>query len=125
MLNQEMARSAHAMYKAAFPKQNRSWYMLSITYQDVTMLELDHDMIFHPHLMQLASILPPPSGHHQCDMSMTVTIQPAEAHIVFRCRDGIHLMMVYFADVTLANSNHDLWLESTLYKHTYEMAGIF
>jgi len=37
----EMARSANAMYKAAFPEQKRSCYMVSITYRDVNMLEMD------------------------------------------------------------------------------------
>jgi hypothetical protein len=33
-------------------------------------------------------------------------------------------MMDYFTDITLANSDDGLCLDSTLYKYTYEMAGI-
>jgi len=39
-------------------------------------------MICHPCLMQLASIVPPQSGHHKCCMQIIVMIQEVDAHIV-------------------------------------------
>ena len=39
--NQEMARSAIAMQKAACPGPKRFCYMVSMTYRDVNVLELD------------------------------------------------------------------------------------
>jgi len=45
--------------------------------------------------MQLTSILPPPSGHREC-------------------QGGIHVMIDYFTDITLANSDDGLCLDSTL-----------
>jgi len=41
MRNQEIARSANSMYKAGFPEQKRSCYIVSMTYRDVNVLELD------------------------------------------------------------------------------------
>jgi len=74
--------------------------------------------------MQLASILPPPSGHRECNMQTTVTIRGGEAHIIVRSQDGIPVIIDYFTDATLANSDDGLCLDSTLYEHTYKMAGI-
>jgi hypothetical protein len=48
----------------------------------------------------------------------------AEAHINVQSQDEDHVMMNYFSDVTAANSDDGLCLDSTLYKYTYEMAGI-
>ena len=55
--------------------------------------------------MQLVSILPPPRGRREC-------------------QGEIHVMIDNFTDVTLANSDDGLCLHSTLYEHTYKMAGI-
>jgi len=74
--------------------------------------------------MQLASILPPTSGHRECYMRITVTIPGAEAHIFVQSQNEIHVMIDYFTNVTLANSDDGLCLQSTLYEHTYEMARI-
>jgi hypothetical protein len=38
----------------------------------------------------------------------------AEAHSIVRSQDGIHVMIDYFTDFTLANSDDGLCLESTL-----------
>jgi len=40
--------------------------------------------------MQLASIVPPLSGHCKCYMRITVTIPGAETHIIVRSQDAIH-----------------------------------
>ena len=64
--------------------------------------------------MQLASIVPPPSGHCKCYMRITVTMPGVEAHTIVRSQDGIHVMIDYFTDFTLANSGDGLCLESTV-----------
>jgi len=64
--------------------------------------------------MQLASIVPPPSGHRECYLQITVTMPGVEAHSIVRSQDGIHVMIDYFTDFTLANSDDGLCLESTL-----------
>jgi hypothetical protein len=48
--------------------------------------------------MQLASILPPPSGHRERYMRITVTMPGAEAHIIVESQDKIHVMIDYFTD---------------------------
>jgi len=48
--------------------------------------------------MQLASIVPPPSGRRECYMRITVTMPGAEAHSIVRSQDGIHVMIDYFTD---------------------------
>jgi hypothetical protein len=74
--------------------------------------------------MQLASLLPPPSGHRECYMRTAVMIPGAEAHIAVQSQDEIHVMIDYFTDITLANSDDGLCLDSTLHEHTYKIAGI-
>jgi len=54
MPNQEMARSANAMYKAAFPEQKRSCYMVSMTYRDVNVLDMDQ--LCHPRVVTASTI---------------------------------------------------------------------
>jgi len=49
-------------------------------------------IMFHLRPMQLASILPPLSGHQKCYMRITVTMPGAEAQIV-RSQQGIYLMI--------------------------------
>jgi len=71
-------------------------------------------MICHPRPIQLASILPPPSGHRKCYMQFTVTMPGAEAHIVVQRQNEILVMIDYFTDVNLTNSDDGLYLESTL-----------
>jgi len=63
--------------------------------------------------MQLASIQPPPSGQPECYMRITDTMPQAEAHIIVQSQDEIHVMIDYFTDVKLANSDDGLCLEST------------
>jgi len=70
-------------------------------------------MICHPRPIQLASILPPPSGHRECYMRITVTMPGAEAHIIVRSQDEIHVM-IDFPHITLANSDDRLCRDSTL-----------
>jgi hypothetical protein len=70
-------------------------------------------MICHPRQMQLASILPPPSGHSECYLQITVTMPGAEAHIVVQSLDEIYVLIDDFTDVNLANTDHGLYLEST------------
>ena len=41
MPNQEMGRPANTMYKATFPEQKRSWYIVSMTYREGNMLYMD------------------------------------------------------------------------------------
>jgi hypothetical protein len=48
--------------------------------------------------MKLASIVPPPSGHRECNMRITVRMPGAEAHRIVRSQDGIHVMIDYFPD---------------------------
>jgi hypothetical protein len=79
-------------------------------------------MIYHPHPIQLASILPQTSGHRECYMRITVMIPGAEAHILVKSQNEIQVMIDYFTDVNLANSDDCLCLESTLYEDTYQMA---
>ena len=45
--------------------------------------------------MQLASILPPTSGHRECYMQITGMMPGAEAHIVVQSQDEIHVMIVF------------------------------
>jgi hypothetical protein len=52
-------------------------------------------MICHPRPMQLPSILPPPSGHRECYILLTVTMPGAEAHIVVQSQDEIDVMIVF------------------------------
>jgi len=52
-------------------------------------------MIHRPHLMQLASIRPPPCAHRECYMRTTVTLPTAEAHIAFQSQDEIHMMIEF------------------------------
>jgi hypothetical protein len=47
-------------------------------------------------------------------MRITVTMPGAEAHSIVRSQDGIHVMIDYFTDFTMANSDDGLCLESTL-----------
>ena len=47
-------------------------------------------------------------------MRITVTMPGADAHSIVRSQHGIHVMIDYFADFTLANSDDGLCLESTL-----------
>ena len=58
--------------------------------------------------------MPPPSGHREYYMRITVTMPGAEAHSIVRSQGGIHVMIDYFTDFTLANSDDGLCLESTL-----------
>jgi len=62
--------------------------------------------------MQLASILPPPSGHRECYMRITVTTPGARAHITVQSQDEIHVMIDFFPYITLANSNDGLCLDT-------------
>jgi len=52
-------------------------------------------MICHPRPIQLASILPPPSGHRECYMQISVTMPGAEAHIVVQSQAEIDVMIVF------------------------------
>jgi len=52
-------------------------------------------------------------------------IPGGEAHIIVRSHDVIHLMINNFTNVTLAHSDTGLYVESTLYKHIYKMAGSY
>jgi hypothetical protein len=52
-------------------------------------------MISHPRPKQLASILPPPSGHRECYMQFTVPMPGAEADIFVQSQDEIHVMIVF------------------------------
>ena len=54
MPNHEMARSANAMYKAAFPEQKHSGYMVSMTYRDVNVLDMDQ--LCHPGVVTASAI---------------------------------------------------------------------
>jgi hypothetical protein len=67
----------------------------------------------HPPPMQLASILPPPSGHRECYTQFTVTMPGAEAHIVVQSQDETHVM-IDFPYLTLANSDNGLCRDPTL-----------
>jgi len=58
--------------------------------------------------MQLASILPPPSGHRECYMQITVTMPGAEDHIIVQSQDEIYVMIDYLTNVTLANSDNEI-----------------
>jgi hypothetical protein len=49
-------------------------------------------MIHRPRPMQLASILPPPSGHRECYMRTAVMMPGAEAHIAVQSQDEIHMI---------------------------------
>jgi hypothetical protein len=42
-----------------------------------------------------------------------MTMPGAEAHIIIRSQGGIHVMIDYFTDITLANSNDGQCLDST------------
>jgi len=61
-------------------------------------------MIYRQRPMQLASILPPPSGHRECYRQIPVTMPGAEDHINVQSQDEIYVMIDYFTNVTLANS---------------------
>jgi len=113
MQNQEMARSANAMHKAAFPEQKRSSYMVSMTYRDVNVLELDqwYDMPPTPDTIGVNSATPEwsPRGlyaNHRYD---------ARSGSSHRCpksrRDRSYDRFPY---LTLGNSDDGLCLESTL-----------
>jgi hypothetical protein len=58
--------------------------------------------------MQLASILPPLSGHGECYMRTTVMMPGAEADINVQSQDESHVMIDYFTDITLAKSDDGL-----------------
>jgi len=47
MPNQDMPKSANAMHKVAFLVQKRACYMVSMTYWDVNMLEMDQSYTTH------------------------------------------------------------------------------
>jgi hypothetical protein len=63
------------------------------------------------------------SGHLECYTRITVTMPGAEAHTIVQSQDEIHVMIDVSTDVTVANSDVGICLESTLYEHTYKMAG--
>ena len=67
-----------------------------------------------PTPMQFTSILPPSNCHRECYMRTTVTMLGAEDHIAVQSQDEIHVMIDYFTDITLANSDDAQCLESTL-----------
>jgi hypothetical protein len=71
-------------------------------------------MICHPRRIQLVSIVPPSGGHRESYMGITVTMRCADAHRIVRSEDGIHVMINYFTDFPLANSDDGLCLVSTL-----------
>ena len=64
--------------------------------------------------MQLVSIVPAPSSHRECYMRITVTMPTAKPDSMVWSQDGIHLMIDYFTDYTLAKSDDGPRLESTL-----------
>jgi len=75
--------------------------------------------------MQLASILPVSNGYQRVTWEMTaMMLAGAEAQIIVRSRGRIQVIIDYSTDITLANSDEGLCLDSTLYKYTYEKAGI-
>jgi hypothetical protein len=58
--------------------------------------------------MQLASNSATPSGHRECIMQITVTMAGAEDHIIVQSQDEIYVMIGYFTNITLANSNDEI-----------------
>jgi hypothetical protein len=58
--------------------------------------------------MQLASIVRPPSGHRECYMQITVTMPGAKDHLISQSQDEIYVMIDYFTNVTLANSDDEI-----------------
>jgi len=69
-------------------------------------------------------MLPPTSGHCQCDTHLIVIIPAVQDHTVVQSQGRIHAMIDYFTQVTLVNYNNCLYLESTWYRHTYKIARI-
>ena len=54
------------------------------------------------------------SGHRECYMQITLTMPGAEDHIIVQSQDEIYMMIDYFTNVTLANSDEILRLQSRL-----------
>jgi len=53
-----------------------------------------------------------PSGHRECYMQITLTMPGAESHIIVQSQDKIYVMINYFANITQANSDEILRLQS-------------
>jgi hypothetical protein len=58
MPNHAMPKSANAMYKAALPDPKHYCYMVSMTYQDVNVLELDQGYTTHTDAIGINSATP-------------------------------------------------------------------
>jgi len=101
MPNHEMARSANAIFKEAFPEQNHFWYIVSMTYRDINMLDMNR--LCHPWVVTRSAIC---ESLSQCLERKLIELSEVKT--------GSKWWSIITPTFTLANSDDGLCLESTL-----------